>query len=839
MSDSDNIKVFISYTHDSDEHKNRVLRLANRLVSNGIDCTIDQYEAAPQEGWGRWTSDQIQQANFVLIVCTEIFKQRFEGSAELGKGAGAKWESAIITQQLYEAEGRSSKYIPVIFSEDDLKHIPLELRSRTRHVIDGEDGYLDLYRHITNQPRAKKGDLGERLILPPVEMVTNVDTSETPIAETSNLSPPPNETSTLPPYESQILKVLSSLRSVLEESETGDLTLRTDKLDSFEIVRHHLFSIALMSQHVPSSMLGVHETHLLYLSREQLQPLRAELSLLFRMLLNDHSGLIPGWYWFSWLEQEGLRDTLYEFALRDRNASVRANAWELLATARILPVEDSARWGVYSKTMVTDESAFVRRAALSYLGAIGCKSDIPTIKSRLDDDDASVRKEASIARLLVLARTSPDQVLTEEIPTFLIEKMRVLSELKANADKIHKEALLKAIHEHKDNYVRLLVLDALRRKGEITSEHASSLLENASGKVAEVLYRRLIEQGEKFSSDDIYLKVGDETYNREHSRSFFLRESNYADSNAVLVEMYGGYTEKELWELVDWESEYGAVAYKALALHHFTEAGSRIRNDLNEDFKSYKGRYLEKAIPRWVERSKNSVSSFRSSRSSGLFGLAFQQDKKEEQTPEESANQEAERVKSKYIAAALAGIAQHGEAHDVQFGRHYLSRDDYSVRVEAVEVIKKFGDEDDIQALIDLAKTKEGVLQESAARVALDLSSDFKETARSLLSGANEDLARVVVSYLTNEQDEAATAKFLEPLLLEKNDVVRRKVMAFFIKKFKEGELESLLGRYTDQQTYYYDVVCWLDKVLYAPAKLKETFVRQLEEELTTDDSDV
>jgi hypothetical protein len=103
-------------------------------------------------------------------------------------------------------------------------------------------------------------------------------------------------------------------------------------------------------------------------------------------------------------------------------------------------------------------------------------------------------------------------------------------------------------------------------------------------------------------------------------------------------------------------------------------------------------------------------------RSRGLFGFAFQADKKEEPTPEEYARQEAERVKSKYIAAALAGIAEHGEAHDVQFGRHYLRRDDYDVLVEAVEVIKKFGDDDDVHALVELAKAKEGVLQESAGR---------------------------------------------------------------------------------------------------------------------------
>ncbi|MEH2248567.1 SEFIR domain-containing protein [Nostoc sp.] len=41
---SDAPKVFISYSHDSPEHKNQVLILANRLRTEGVDCNIDQYE---------------------------------------------------------------------------------------------------------------------------------------------------------------------------------------------------------------------------------------------------------------------------------------------------------------------------------------------------------------------------------------------------------------------------------------------------------------------------------------------------------------------------------------------------------------------------------------------------------------------------------------------------------------------------------------------------------------------------------------------------------------------------------------------------------------------------
>jgi hypothetical protein len=110
---SDHPKVFISYSHDSDEHINRVVDLSNRLRGDGIDCHIDQYEDSPSEGWPRWAINQIKAAGFVLVVCTENYERRFRGIEDTGKGLGVKWEGAIITQELYDAEAQNTTFILV------------------------------------------------------------------------------------------------------------------------------------------------------------------------------------------------------------------------------------------------------------------------------------------------------------------------------------------------------------------------------------------------------------------------------------------------------------------------------------------------------------------------------------------------------------------------------------------------------------------------------------------------------------------------------------------------------------------------------------------------------
>src|SRR5207253_363756 len=85
-------RVFISYSHDSPEHDQQVLAVSDRLRADGIDAVIDQYETAPSQGWTRWMRDEIERADFVLVICTETYWRRAEGREDLGIGLGVNRE---------------------------------------------------------------------------------------------------------------------------------------------------------------------------------------------------------------------------------------------------------------------------------------------------------------------------------------------------------------------------------------------------------------------------------------------------------------------------------------------------------------------------------------------------------------------------------------------------------------------------------------------------------------------------------------------------------------------------------------------------------------------------
>jgi hypothetical protein len=76
---SEDLRVFISYSHDSQEHCERVVALAEQLRRDGIDAWVDQFEKSPGQGWPLWCSRQILGAKYVLLICTEHYRTRFFG----------------------------------------------------------------------------------------------------------------------------------------------------------------------------------------------------------------------------------------------------------------------------------------------------------------------------------------------------------------------------------------------------------------------------------------------------------------------------------------------------------------------------------------------------------------------------------------------------------------------------------------------------------------------------------------------------------------------------------------------------------------------------------------
>jgi DNA segregation ATPase FtsK/SpoIIIE, S-DNA-T family len=156
--------VFVSYAHESEDHRRAVLTFVQQLRRAGVDCWLDQFdEIPPPTSWPHWMYRQLSGAEVVLVVCSESYRRRVEDREAPGVGLGARWEGAIITQELYEKpSGGRARYVPVVFSADDVRHIPWFLRPTTYHVVapDEPGSYATLLRQLRGRPTAVPEPLG-------------------------------------------------------------------------------------------------------------------------------------------------------------------------------------------------------------------------------------------------------------------------------------------------------------------------------------------------------------------------------------------------------------------------------------------------------------------------------------------------------------------------------------------------------------------------------------------------------------------------------------------------------------------------------------------------------
>jgi hypothetical protein len=145
------VRVFISYSHDSQGHSDRVLSLAQRLRHDGLDAMLDQFVPFPKEGWTRWMVRQLDEADFTICVCTEGYRASFDGRGGDSSGLGVNWEGQTVSQYVYDNRGDNLRFIPVVFEgQDGTSVIPRALKPYTYFLLDRQ--YDELYRLLTNQP---------------------------------------------------------------------------------------------------------------------------------------------------------------------------------------------------------------------------------------------------------------------------------------------------------------------------------------------------------------------------------------------------------------------------------------------------------------------------------------------------------------------------------------------------------------------------------------------------------------------------------------------------------------------------------------------------------------
>lgn len=220
--------IFISYSHDTQEHKRWVLELATRLRGNGVDAILDQWDLGPGGDLPHFMEQAISKSSRVLMICTD----RYVEKANHGTG-GVGYEKMIVTADLLRQIG-SNRVIPIV-RQPGTRLLPTFMSSKLYIDLSTseqfETGFDQLLRELLEAPLFQKPPLG---------------TAPTLLAQA-----PPR-----PTLPDPVTQFMTALTSVYEHSTDGggiDTERVRRAMGTSKLFFDHAFDLAMQQDLVHSS----------------------------------------------------------------------------------------------------------------------------------------------------------------------------------------------------------------------------------------------------------------------------------------------------------------------------------------------------------------------------------------------------------------------------------------------------------------------------------------------------------------------------------------------------------------------------------------------------------
>ena len=147
-------RCFISYAWESNEHKNWVRTLAERLVESGVETSLDQWDIELGSDIPEYMETCVRESDFVILICSPTFAAK----ANTGKG-GVGYEKHIVTGEIYQGVASPKKFVPLLRRGTPEESLPSYLK--TKYYIDFrkenefEFKFEDLLRHMYHSPKYK------------------------------------------------------------------------------------------------------------------------------------------------------------------------------------------------------------------------------------------------------------------------------------------------------------------------------------------------------------------------------------------------------------------------------------------------------------------------------------------------------------------------------------------------------------------------------------------------------------------------------------------------------------------------------------------------------------
>jgi len=533
--------------------------------------------------------------------------------------------------------------------------------------------------------------------------------------------------------------------------------------------------------------LGTHDANFIYSLREGIKPLTGEVIELVRSMVTG-GDVRPGWFWAE--HSPVSMTSVLILLLRDRSAEVRAAALNLfrspaeMAGAAQELGNELFEPATLLRIVFDDMDPDVRAAAIRILAQENSEEALDLLRSALEHP--ATAHEASRAITTALLRKDPSEAMrfvVDEFSSYVPDD--VADELLTHAGEFDADSRAR-LAQSSSSLRRELALKVDATGNHLTEGRVRAALTDKSERVRLLAVDLILDNG--WVLDEEGFEAATKT--EPPVMRYLTRDADHEREVRFAITL----GEARMREETNWYLPHRCIYYEALARAYFAEFGQQIRRDLDDDFATFRAESAEAIRARFGE--------------SGVEALV----------------KDVEFAQRLFLRAALAGLAENGSADDVERVLRFVSYDDFDVQREALRALRRVGSAEHAAVAIEAASGSDPA---ETKRVAA-------ETALALSDGAGKELVgsrdpEAVKAGLRELDDQTESVALVKGLLTHSDDSVRVAAVAYLVKALDQGGMRALLDEYLLQGSYFYNVVCWLDRLLHAPEPFRRRYLERLE----------
>ncbi|MBO0936398.1 DUF4062 domain-containing protein [Fibrella sp. HMF5335] len=606
-----------------------------------------------------------------------------------------------------------------------------------------------------------------------------------------------------------ILEAETSVQTVLN----GLSTNTHEKLSKLSIARAHLAVQSLYYDSEPgykTQLFQSHDLQYIYQNRSRISLKLFEKLAVFRALLTDTDDTKAGWFWQA-IAPDKLPDLLVNLIQNDTLDEVK------LVSLQILNLVDSSLFDEQARALIINEAATIKQEVFELLSDQFTQADIDLLYSLLSIEDIR-KREVQATLIRTLTKADPDAAINFYLTLTPSERRYSEDELDGAISRASIEKVQTLIEEGEDA-IRFKALE-VRRKS-LKMDFLLNLLRRNDYELSILATFELVSRGYPIQNDDLeklLIRPAKPSVGTRPSYLYgYFTPSNVSlpswqmlhssiDEDALRLAVYQGMSQEELEKGVDWQTN-GALYYLALIKKYYADYRDILRDDLTSRFARLRGVEVERLTT--------------------LFG------------PESDFVNKAKKdtfVLGSFMRSAVNLLVAHYQPDDLPLVRNLLASPDGGIYTNEIStsllsLIKQDGTLADVELVNRFITDSTSDTRWAAVDTLLKIDPAHQvDYILKFITSEHTDLRRNVLAFALNHSINLPREAVVN-LLYNSEDSVRQSALYYVSQRYTPQEQEQILDQYPQSpgfNFYYYNVITWLDRLLYAPQPIKQYYSQAL-----------